>query len=180
MRRSRFTITYSPDDSNEILRTVVLAYSADSIRMRYSIPGATILGIERGDYRAKARAAAVHAAGGFTVNRQAVDDAAALLGLKLPVRIRFNSRVGRTNGNYRFKGDHHDIMLKSYRTPEQASDTLWHELTHALQAERDGRADEAVWADVRRSQAHYSYLIRPIEVEARKMSALMKDCPLCS
>jgi len=59
MRRSRFTITYSPDDSNEILRTVVLAYSADSIRMRYSIPGATILGIERGDYRAKARAAAV-------------------------------------------------------------------------------------------------------------------------
>lgn len=178
MRRSRYTITYSPDDSNEIRRMVVLAYSIEGAQ-RMRIANAVVLDVQRGDYRKQEREAKIKAEGGFRIDRQALADAIDLLGLKLPVKIRFNSRVGRQNGNYRLRNGHHDIMLKSYRTPQQASDTLWHELTHALQAERDGHGSVSVWADVRRAQASIPYLSKPLEVEARQMSATMRDCPLC-
>lgn len=176
-RRSRFTATLSHDTSREIVKRVILAYSPGDVRDYYTRKGYVVLGVQRGDYRAPARAAAVKAnGGGWRVDRAALRDACDLLGLKLPVSIRFNSRVGRTNGNYRFTGTSHDIMLKSYRTAEQASATLWHELTHALQAERAGSttAWQGVLADSRGK-----YQRCPLEIEARAMSRTMSDVPLC-
>lgn len=167
-RRSRFTVHTA--DGRKIC---VLAYSAESARQTAITHGFTpVTEVERGDYRAPAPVF-----GGFTVTQSALADAIDLLDLKLPVKIRYNGRYGATAGNYRFAGGHHDIMLKSYLTPEQASSTLWHELTHAMQAERVG-ATIGAWADYRRGQKGTTYYNKPMEREARAMSATMKDCPL--
>lgn len=170
-RRSRFTVRFASGDP-----VVCLAYDAGFVHKYYEALGRTVTGVTKGDHRVKARAAEVKAAGGFRVDQAALKDAIALLGLKLPVTLRYNSRVGNTNGNYRFTGHSHNIMLKSYHTAAQASDTLWHELCHAMQAERAGTMVE--WNVVQRQQARYSYRSRPIEREAREMSATMANCPL--
>jgi hypothetical protein len=177
MKRSRYTATITQPDG-EVTRHVILAYSAEGARTYYAarFTGASVQ-VSRGDYRAKAHHAEVKAAGGFVIDRQALADACDLLGLKLPVKIRYNARVGTTNGNYQLRAGWHDIMLKSYHTAEQASSTLWHELTHAMQAERAG--DFAAWRQVRAEQARYSYRIRPIEREACAMSDTMADVLLC-
>ncbi len=171
-RRSRFTVHFL--DGRD--PSVILAHSADYARAYYTARGRDVGRVVKGDYRVKAREAAAKASGGFKLDHAAVRDACDLLGLKLPVSIRFNGRVGNTNGNYSFDGRKHRIMLKSYRTPEQASSTLWHELCHAMQAERAGTM--ADWAVVRREEARYPYRSRPIEREAREMSATMADVPL--
>lgn len=166
MRRTRYTVYYD-DDKPE----VCLAYTPEGARKLFEKLGHSVIRVERGDYR-KTRTG-----GGFVINKAALADAIELLGLKLPVKVRTHARVGDTNGNYRLRDGWHDIMLKSYHTPEQASSTLWHELTHAMQAERAGGKDE--WRSVRNEQRRYSYRIRPIEVEAREMSEAMADIPLC-
>lgn len=173
MRRTRFTVFTRRPGSEEIVKQVVLAYGTECARNYYTGRGWTVLGVERGDYRKQ-----IKAEGGYRIDRAALRDAIDLLGIKLPVKIRFNSRVGNTAGNYRFRNGGHDIMLKSYHTAEQASSTLWHELTHAMQAERAGGTTET-WASFHREQARYSYRNRPVEIEARQMSETMKDVPLC-
>lgn len=169
MRRSRFTVHTASGD-----RHVILAYGMSDARLFYEQRGHVVTKVVKGDYRAVQPAAG----GGFRVDQQALRVAIELLGLKLPVKVRFNSRVGSTMGNYRFRGTHHDIMLKSYHDAAQASSTLWHELTHAMQAERSGGTMET-WASFNRDQKRYTYRSRPIEVEARQMSRDMSDCPLC-
>lgn len=127
----------------------------------------------RGDYRIEA----LKADGGFRIDNAAVRDACELLGIGLPVDVRFSGRVGPTNGSHAFDGERHRIMLKSYLTPEQATRTLWHELTHAMQAERAGSV--LAWGAFSRAQRSYSYSNRPIELEARRMADVMGDLPLC-
>lgn len=175
MRRTRFTVYFTPDQEPQ----VILAYHGqeNEIRDYYEKRGYAVRRVVKGDHRKKQRAAAKQREGGFRIDRKALNAAIDALGLDLPVDIRFHARVGSTNGNYRFDGRRHDIMLKSYLTPEQASSTLWHELTHAMQAERAG-ATTAAWSSVQREQARWSYWNRPIEREARQMSEDMRDCPL--
>lgn len=175
MKRTRYTVTVQRHGIG-VERRVILAYDAAGARDFYATLGYVVIQVVKGDYRNAARRAAVLAAGGFRVDQAALRDACDLLGLKLPVRIRFNSRVGSTNGNYRFAGTYHNIMLKSYLTPEQASSTLWHELTHAMQAERAGSL--SAWAQVQ-SESHGKYRRCPREIEARRMSATMHDVALC-
>lgn len=172
-RRTRFTVHFH--DSDEPL--VFLGYNAQDARSFYEKRGRQIKSIVKGDYRTKQRAAKAKAQGGFQIDQGALKDAIELLDLKLPVKIRFNARHGNTNGNYRLRDGWHDIMIKSYHTPEQASSTLWHELTHAMQAERAG--DKAQWSEVLADQAVYAYKRRPIENEANEMSKTMQDVPLC-
>jgi hypothetical protein len=166
-RRTRFTVTFSDGDKG-----VILAFPGQeqAIVDHYNRLGKAVLRVDKGDH------VHVKPEGGFTVDQAALRDAIALLDLKVPVRIRYNSRAGRTNGNYRRRATHHDIMLKSYLTPEEASSTLWHELTHAMQAERAGSRED--WGQVILAQKRYSYSMRPVEVEARQMSHDMRDCPL--
>lgn len=165
--------------------TTVTAFSAAAVLTMH--PNAvTINGIDRW-----AKSAEVKARGAippikvvqnprcrYLVKRQNLTAAIAELGLELPVVIRFNSRHGRTNGNYRRQHTHHDIMLKSYLDHEQASSTLWHELTHAMQAERAGSA--FAWSVLTKQQRKTPYRRRPIEVEARAMSKRKADQALCA
>jgi hypothetical protein len=171
-RRSRYTV-YIEGRAPQI----VLAYSAQGAHDFYNKRGWKVTNVTKGDIRKAARPRTQ--GGGYRINRQALKDAIELLDIKLPVKIRFNAREGDTYGNYRFRNGGHDIMLKSYHTSEQASSTLWHELCHAMQCERTGGTEET-WKAVHADQKRYSYKQRPIEIEARQMSADMADCPLTS
>lgn len=176
-RRARFTV-YREGFSEPI---VCLAWTAEGVRQHYTLAGYNVTRVVKGDYRKQEQAAALKAAGGFTIDQAAIRDACDLLGIKLPVKVRTHSRVGNVTGNYRFRNGYHDIMLKSYRTAAEASATLWHELCHAMQAERAG--DEAAWGAVLSEQGRYPYRLRPIEREARKMAEDMGDIllarPIC-
>lgn len=168
-RRARYTVHIAGEDTPR----VILDYSAQSAQAYYERRGLNVLSVTAGDYRKQ-----VQEGGGFVIDEHALAQAVITLGIKLPVKIRMHSRQGDTLGNHRLRAGYHDIMLKSYRTAEQASSTLWHELTHAMQAERDGGGDIHAWYGVNREQRLYPYSIRPIEVEAREMSERMKDIQL--
>jgi hypothetical protein len=117
------------------------------------------------------------AAGGFRIDRAALREACEFLGITGNVEVRFNARAGRTNGNYRRRYGKHDIMVKSYLTPAEASKTLWHELAHAMQAERV-EAEGGEWGTHSRAQRRWSYSVRPIEVEARSYEQYAEALPL--
>lgn len=168
-RRSRFTVVLAGQDAH-----VILAYSSDDVRRHYESIGYTVVRVTRGDFRKPTAPAATGPR--FRVNDAALREAIDLFGLRLPVRVRLHARCGITNGSYRFEGTYHNIMLKSYRTAQEASETLWHELTHALQAERAGSVIE--WDRVYAEQRRYPYRVRPVKIEAREMSATMADIPL--
>lgn len=168
-RRSRFTVTMTDGT-----KQVVLAYDTVGARSFFTGRGYDVRSVTAGDHRVAKRNAQTKAVGGFRLNHAAIRDACELLGVKMPVAIKFNGRVGATHGNHRFTGSSHRIMVKSYLTVQQASETLWHELTHALQAERDC-GSRAAWVAQHSEQRRYSYQRRPIEIEARKMSEDMAD-----
>jgi hypothetical protein len=182
-RRTRFTVKVKLGEGS-VEKRVIRAYTAENAINYYTRRGYTVLSIAKGDYRKQEREAKAKAQGGHRLDHKAIQEAADVLGLKLPVRVRQHSRVGNTHGNYRLAGlagqaTHHNIMVKSYLTPKEATNTLWHELTHALQAERDGKSDLATWRKVSNEQKVYSYRQRPIEREANETAALMsKDHPL--
>lgn len=175
-RRTRFTVTCSHVSSDEIERKVILAYDAPGAQGYYEERGYTVLRVQRGDYRAEIGQT-------WKIDREALAAAIELLDIKLPVKIRFNSRVGKTAGNYRFhECGYHDIMLKTYRTAAEASATLWHELTHAMQAERFQRANphlppRTAWL-AQLEQSHGKYRACPMEIEANRMAADTDDLPL--
>lgn len=90
----------------------------------------------------------------FTIDENAVRDAAAWLGLKQPVYVQISAALYRSWGYYagpkwqpvgarrrRWDSPHHVIVLSSHSLPERASQTLWHELAHALQSERHGHLE---------------------------------------
>lgn len=202
MRRTRYTFTMSHESSNDIVRKVVLCYQPDVMRRHYVECGWTVLSVERGDYRREARKQAmVPQGGGFKINQANLREAIDLLGIKLPVQIRYNGKAGPTNGTHRFAprsgkfmhdqerdtargGMVHRITLKSYLTADQAGRTLWHELTHAMQAERETREAQTMreafmgWRFCSARGRGVSYSRKPIEVEAREHEPLNDDLPL--
>jgi hypothetical protein len=165
-RRSRYTVQLEGE-----VRHVVLAYDAIGARRYFESRELTVTTVVKGDYRI------VAPRGGFRVDDDALRDGCELLGIHHPVRIVLNGRVGPTWGNHRFDGAEHRIMVKSYLTPEQATRTLWHELTHAMQAERVGGG--VAWWALCRAQRSYSYSQRPIELDAREMEDVLGDLALC-
>lgn len=166
-RRQRFRATVIRPGSTQIEELHFLTYTKDqAIRLaeRRGIKIVTILT----PAQFKAQQPAVGRA--YKIDQAALAEAIEFLGLKLKVRIRFNARQGRVNGNYKRDYMGHDIMLKSYLTVEQASKTLWHELAHAMQSERAGSVwDWNVVANEKRPgrSRRIEYRNRPIEVEAR-------------
>ncbi len=166
-RRSRFTVHIVGREPR-----VVLSYTSAGAGEHYERMGYTVLKVVKGDHRKPVALPARR----FVIDQPALADAIDLLGLKVPVKIRYNSRQGATAGNYRFRYGAHDIMLKSYATAAEASQTLWHELQHAVQAERAGTAQD--WTKVVNDQRRYPYSRRPIEVEARALATQMSDCSL--
>lgn len=182
-RRSRYTVIHIVRGVEQ--KVVALGYSKDTLRDSLVRRGYNVLSVTPGDFRKIERRPAAVATGGagWHLDRRALNAAAKQMGLKLPVHVKTNSKYGGKNGTYRFKPASkapaglrvanatafHNIVVKSYLTPEQATATLWHELTHALQAERAGSVE--AWNRFTRDQRRWPYARRPIEIEARKVSA---------
>ncbi len=86
--------------------------------------------------------------------RIGIEQAAHELGIKLPVRVSLHADLGQAKGRYLgvIKGAHRiEVSVGKTKVPKIGtlvclpgrSETLWHELTHALQCERDyGGNDE--------------------------------------
>ena len=86
----------------------------------------------------------------FVLDPQAIQAAADFLGLEHPVHVQVRRGVHSWLGIYRgllfqpsgarttrWSEPRHVIGLNGGMDPEQASRTLWHEMAHALQCERD-------------------------------------------
>lgn len=142
--------------------------------------------------------------GGWKLSTAGFAKAKSDFGLILPVLHQQIGRVGTTNANYRLlmRGQEprgivvprganvfHLVKAKSYHTAEQASESLWHELTHCRQAEEAIRKSlgEGGWQDnpfaayeawerkAKYQRETFSYENRPIEREARRTAAAMNQ-----
>lgn len=177
-RRTRYTASVLRPRTGEAQELDILAYSREGAIALAAERGYTIMSIETAAAKAQRERG-----GGYRIDRAALREALDFLGIALPVKIRYTSRVGRTRGNHRLVANRsHDIMLKSYLPADQASKTLWHELAHAMQSERAIRAgqDWLAIANERNpgSSRRIAYRVRPIEVEARTYEQYAEACPL--
>lgn len=184
-RRQRYTVTTTTS------KVVVLAYSEQGARSVALFNGLTPTGIAKGDYRLSGNPKK-----GWTLDEAALRRAQSLLGLRWPVIVATNSREGSTLGNYHLRcgtsapkrlswlwieSYYHRIMLKSYLTPQDANESLWHELIHAKQAENAGSVQAWLgWHNQQRQ--NWNYNDRPMEIEARegakKFSGMVLTKPL--
>lgn len=119
-------------------------------------------------------------AAGWLVDRAALEAALIDLGLRLPVTVRLTTGW-RKAGVYRTRDEGHVVLLSGRHPIERANRTLWHELTHAVQAERDfsmwGLVDHDVAAFIMRlssrrryEDAGLDYDTNALEVEAREVA----------
>lgn len=197
-RRTRWTVTYLANGEEKTRQA--LGYDPDFIWDWYERRGYNLISVEKTPNRQRGTSAA-KAPRDFSIDEAALAEAIEFFGIKQPVVIRFNGRLGSVAGNHRFRSTalhstaqdrrevgeahtYHRIMIKSYLSPENASKTLWHELTHAMQAEREAGEEAAGFAGIRRwNQADardrkYSYDVRPCEIEAREHEDLHDSLPL--
>jgi hypothetical protein len=113
--------------------------------------------------------------GGWSISVSAIREAIDFLELTAPVEVKLAAGL-RRHGAHRFRDGVHVITLSTYLNVEQASFTLWHELTHAAQTDYLGR-QEFVAAYNNESRMH-GYSGNAFEVEANQMAADMVDTPL--
>jgi hypothetical protein len=211
-RRRRFTATVCHTTSNAIEKKVILGYDKRGVHAHYEALGYVVLDVTPGDYRQQEFLAAAQGRGEgpWHIDPDALAEAKAYFGLTLPVEIRLNGRESSTSAYYRLtpkggrchrKGSRianietatrlvHEIVLKSFLGPERAGESLWHELTHAAQAERQiaaaGLGPDASAEDRWRARqdAHarenkgIGYERKPCEREARENERLNDACPL--
>lgn len=177
MRRTRWTVTMADGE-----RKVILDYSGDSALLYYRVKGFDPVKVVKGDYR---HAEAMGDGTGWTLNRANYRAALDFFGIRLPVTIKQTSHKGGRYGAHQLRpsgGLHHHITVKSWLSPEQAGQTLWHELTHAMQAERcaaDNPGRELVaWRQT--PERRGAYARRPIEVEARSYESFNVELPLAN
>jgi hypothetical protein len=116
---------------------------------------------------------------------EAIAEAARELGIERPIVVGIVEAGGRTqttHGAHRVKtmihdgttGPVHSVTVRRTCTAEQASQTLWHELAHAMQAERHGDPHTFYAAYAREGGAGSygtAYERNPYEVEARSFEA---------
>lgn len=119
---------------------------------------------------------------GWTIDAEAIGSALELLGVDCSVQVKLmNGRV--TLGNTGKYAHGYVIGVSRYLSAEDATKTLWHELTHAMQCET-GHAGE--WNRFIESYRRYSsiaggsqrYLDNPYEREARDIASMYADVPL--
>lgn len=66
----------------------------------------------------------------------AIERACELLGVTRPVEIGAVNARRRWSGMRHDEGDQHRVTVANWHTPEGASRTIWHELSHAAQSDR--------------------------------------------
>lgn len=177
-RRSRYTVEMS-DGSKQ----VVLAYSGGDATDFYVRRGHEVVRATKGDYRKINKPIT-----GARPNTFAIKEACDFLGVKLPVKVRVTNHQGWTHGMHTARhriggGWYHDILVKSWLTAEQMGETLWHELAHAMQFERDALNDHQTqreialaWKSAYRDGT--SYRQKAAEVEARSYESHNDEIPL--
>lgn len=175
-RTRRSFIATAPDGTTKQIN--VLCYS-DDFAFRY-LEQAGYCNIEK-IVKPRTRVPASEAT--WRKNDRAIQEAIEMLGLRLPVTIKLTGHAGGRRGGYRPTDDGagHHITIKNYLDPERAGRTLWHELAHAMQFERetDGRVGRAALLRWNASDIHRgSYSRRPCEVEARNFEEYNDACPL--
>jgi hypothetical protein len=182
MKRQRYTATF-PNGT----RKVVLAYNEAEVYIHF---GWGVTGVEKGDYRLHAAAGSSDFRPAWKPDWPAIERAIEHFGLSERVQIRLTHHKSGRFGAYQLRpvGSElvHHITVKNWLSPEQASRTLWHELTHAMQAERAMRAADAAdrrakllaWRAANERGRGVTYMRKPVEVEARANEPLAISFPL--
>jgi len=133
-RRTRFVVETSFGEQ------FILCYTAEQARTYYeNVRGYAVYGVK--PWAAKWTPPADS---GWRLNEANLVKAIEFLGLTRRVEIKQTGHKGGRRGAYYLKTGasersadmYHRITAKSWLPPAQASRTLWHELTHAMQAER--------------------------------------------
>jgi hypothetical protein len=192
-RRSRHEAIVSRNGETET--RYVRAYGVDDARAYYEARGYIVH-----DVRKPPTTGTVE----WKLNQPAVDEAIAFLGIKLPVTIKQTRRTGSQKGAHTMRPEgpgirvtssgivglrtaeraawSHRITAKSYLSPAEASAVLWHELTHAMQAERVIASLPADASPIDIYNAHHSayfdgtaYTRKPWEIEANEFAASFAD-----
>jgi hypothetical protein len=126
----------------------------------------------------------------WRLNTVAWDDALDFSDLKLPIVVKHVNRVGPHDGSYYFRYDtvsdrmYHLITIKGYLKPAEAGLTLWHELCHAMQAEREtaeaANMREALnmWENYLAADNGVRYFERSSEIEAYEYEKFNGEIPL--
>lgn len=119
----------------------------------------------------------------FKLNTLAIREAQKFFNLAYPVSIKITNHKNGRNGAYcpGKDGLSHEIIVKSWLTPQEASETLWHELTHAMQAEREQQPHESnMLPGWRRSLSREKgqYRNAPSELEAKRYEKRAAEFPL--
>lgn len=200
MRRQRFRAHL--ERAGALSERTILAYEVASVADFYRRMGYTVLHVESAR---KKRTCERPANKPWRHNDRAIRDAIEFLGITLPVRIKPTNVAGgrlgahtlrpvgpgvrrqgsRVHGIEHATGLVHHITVKSWQDAEQASRTLWHELTHAMQAERelaklpdpnDLRTALRTWGRAYRDGRSYDR--KPIEREAREYEEFAAEHPL--
>lgn len=194
-RRTRYRFTIDGTEYH------TLAYSQERAEawMHRLYPNASVVYLGTGTGRAPR--AADRPPQAFAIDQAALAEAIALLGIKLPVHVKITAHGGRTMGTHRFRAAHgtfmrdperdtasggmvHAIAIRSWLGVEEAGRTLWHELTHAMQAERETASATTMreqfegWRFCAARGRGITYRAKPIEVEARDHEPLNDDLPL--
>ena len=204
MRRQRYEAKLSPGTGNGIETRLILAYDAESVTRYYERCGYVVLQVRSAR---KKRTTERPANPPWKIDQRAIREACEFLGITHPVKLKPTNVAGGRLGAHqlrptgpgvRIKGTRihgienatglvHHITVKSWQSVEQASRTLWHELCHAMQAERELSAMPTPWdaADAIRTwnTCHargrgITYKRKPIEVEAREYEEFAAEQPL--
>ncbi len=115
---------------------------------------------------------------GATLLPGAILSAVELLELKNDVHIKWANGINR-RGAWRFRDGVHVITLSTYYDSRAITETLWHELTHAVQAERFSTPKEFTTAYMQ-DRARRGYHNCTFEVEAREIAEAFCDSALAS
>lgn len=157
----------------------VLAFSRERALAVAEQHGYTVIGAVAPVRRQVERVPA--SAAKWAKDERAIRAAIAQLGIRRPVNIKLTGHKGGRNGAYTTRGHGHNITVKNWLTPEQATETLWHELRHAYQFEQcvgpaTGTAALALWRSYPGRRG--SYENRPMERDARSYAAKNRHIPL--
>ncbi len=185
-RRTRFIARL--EKAGETRERAILAYDAESVRSFYARQGYTVLSVERVKPTRRERPQNAP----WTLDERAIQEAREFLGITRPVTLKVINHASRTMGEHRVtvgpNGVRQTIAIKGWLSPEDASRTLWHELTHAAQTERalarlpEGLSGRETIAHLKRQPERgyrsVRYERKPIEVEAREHEAMHDVLPL--
>ena len=119
---------------------------------------------------------------GWSINEAAVLAAIDFLGIEHPVNIRFmTTKYGDTLGTHywsRRRRQHRITVAQNLKQAGRASETLWHELTHCMQAERFSKKTGQPIEDFHEEEYRLlngewglTYQGNLLEKEARKVAA---------